>query len=117
MSKNKDYLFIYMELTKKQGTSFNIWNSHEFWLHWFEIEIKEKENKMCLKLEDFYFTILIEIASIMEDLKIDLKNIVFYIVEKIAMRYSEIADNGALIKELEEFIIRQHKTKLKAKEN
>ncbi len=102
-------------MTKKQNCQFNIWLNDEFWLRWFELELQEKEKKLS-SLDDFYFTLLIKIASAMEDLHIDIKKIVSCVVDKIAMSF--ITNNPSLIKELHEFLIRHNRSKMKErKEN
>ena len=115
LSKKKDYIFLFTELTKKQGCNFNSWLNDEFWLRWFELELIEKENTFS-SVDDFYFTSLIKIASIMEDLHIDFNKIMLCVVDNIAMRY--INNNPTLIRELQEFLKRHNRSKIKErKEN
>jgi hypothetical protein len=74
------------------------------------LDLVEKENKFS-SIDDFYFTLLIKIASVMEDLHMDIKKIVSCVVDKIAMSY--IKNNPSLIKELQEFLVRHNRSKMK----
>jgi len=79
------------------------------------LDLAEKENKFS-SIDDFYFTLLIKIASFMEDLQIEIKKIIACVVDKIAISY--IKSNPSLITELQEFLVRHNRNKMKErKEN
>jgi hypothetical protein len=79
------------------------------------LDLAEKENKFS-SLDDYYFTLLIKIASFMEDLQIEIKKIIACVVDKIAMSF--IKNNTSLITELQEFLVRHNRSKMKErKEN
>jgi hypothetical protein len=103
--KGKDQYFIYQEFANKIKDPFNIWLNPEFWLKWFQIEIKERENSLQ-KIEDFFFFILSEMATNMNNLNIELKIIVECIVNKIAFQY--IKEDILIIKDLEKSITKQY---------
>lgn len=82
----------------------------EFWKHWFEAELANKKN-LTMNMEDFYFTILLEMSSMMKDLNIDIKIIIYCLVETIAADVIRI--NGSLLRELELTLIKQNQHKNK----
>ena len=95
---------MYQELIKKGG--FSIWSDYEFWLRWFENDIKDLSEKVNNQ-EDFYFSKLLDISNKMQKLNIELKTLIFCI-EKIANQY--IKSNDLLI-ELKVIIIKQYNTR------
>lgn len=83
---------------------FSIWLNEDFWLRWFFIEIDERENMMN-KMEDFYFFILSEIATMMNNLNLELKVVVNIIVHTIAGKV--IIEDKQIIQDLEKTIVKQ----------
>ena len=102
---NKQRYYIYQEIAKKQGY-FSCWQNEEFWIYWFNCEIKGKANTFS-DWEEFYFTILIEISTKMKDLNITYKIIYYCIIENIAHKF--LGNRNDLIMELELITKKQHK--------
>jgi hypothetical protein len=72
-----------------------------------EIEEKTKSKQTYVsKIEEFYFTILIELSSTMNNLNMDIKTIILCILEKIGNKF--IIEDKSLLKELEVTLIKQH---------
>jgi hypothetical protein len=88
-------------LTKKGA--FSVWGDYEFWMKWFNAETKNVPEYYS-NLEDFYFSILTQIANQMQNLSIDFKTIVYCVVEKLGSYY--IRDNIGLLTELKITIIK-----------
>lgn len=84
---NKESHYIYQEIANKKG-SFPIWKNNNFWMKWFELEIKENiDNSKFTNKEDFYFTILIELSTNMYNLNIECKFILGCICDYIAEKF------------------------------
>jgi hypothetical protein len=77
--------YLYQEFAKKTG-SFAIWKNPLFWEKWFEIESKEVNNSYSNK-EDYYFFLLISIATNMQQLNIELPFVISCVVEKVGKKY------------------------------
>ena len=105
IEKKKMY-YVYQEIVKKQS-NFKIWLNEDFWFHWFDLETTEVKN-YCSKEDDFYFNILIGLASIMSCLGINLNYIIKIIVQNIATNFFNDKD---LVKELSASIIKQNNNK------
>jgi hypothetical protein len=69
------------------------------------MEIKERQNSMQTT-EDYYFSLLSEMATIMNNLNIDLPTILRCVVQSIAKKF--ITKDVLLIKDLEKTIVKQH---------
>ncbi len=74
-------------------------------MRWFNSETKNVPDYYT-NLEDFYFSILLQIANKMEHLNIDFKAIVYCVVEKIGPYY--ITENVQLLNELKISLIKDH---------
>ena len=92
-----------MEIIKKTHP-FSIWLNSNFWLKWFKMESEERNNDF-INIEDFYFFLLSEIATYMNNLKIEIKFIIDCIVYYIGD--SVIKKDKTLLKDLEKSIIKQ----------
>jgi hypothetical protein len=92
---------MYQEVIKKGG--FSVWSDYEFWKKWFEFEIKSIP-EYYNDIEDFYFSVFLQIANKMQSLCVELKTIIYCIVEKIALHY--IRNNVGLINELKISIVK-----------
>lgn len=83
--KNNETYFILQEVIKKQG-SFPIWMSEDFWKFWFDEQTEETPNNFK-EVDDFYFNVILSLASIMHDLRIDSKFIVKSLHDNIGKDY------------------------------
>lgn len=102
--KGKEQYFIYQEINNKTSP-FATWLDEEFWMRWFQMEIEERENTLQ-NVEDFYFSVISEIATIMNNLKIELKVTLYCMIDKIAKSF--IVNDKILITDLEKTIRKQH---------
>jgi hypothetical protein len=83
--KHMHNYFIFQEIAKKQG-AFSTWMDEDFWRFYVDMEIVEFENKFD-NVDDFYFAVILSVASSMNDLKIEKKFIVPCLIDKIAKNY------------------------------
>ncbi len=114
MKTNKEAFYIYQEIIKKQG-AFSIWMNDEFWIRWFNLDLMEKGKIFEeSQKEEIYFMIILEISAIMNNLNIDIKTIVYCLIEKIALKF--IVNDKTLLKEIETTILKQHQNKIKVSE-
>lgn len=88
--KNKN-CFLSQEIVRRSNT-FDIWLTIEFWSKWFEMDVDKSENNMT-NIEDFYFSILLTMASYMKDLNLDLSIITCYIVDNLSIKYIQNVSN------------------------
>jgi hypothetical protein len=102
--KGKQYQFIYQSLVKK-GNTFPIWGDYDFWLKWFENDLLKPSR---MSSDDHYFSLLLTIASTMGSLNIDLKTILFFIVDKIGQSYIK---DSSLLKDMTLVIVKQNNNK------
>jgi hypothetical protein len=110
MEKKEEY-YIYQEIAKKLN-NYKIWLNEEFWMFWFEKETNEIQNSFS-KEDDFYFNILIALASNMSSLNISLNYIMKIITNDMA---SNILNDKELVKELIMSINKQYQNQIKIKE-
>lgn len=113
MNKLKQQYYIYQEILKKNPQPFQLWLNTEFWIYWFQNDINERPNIMLNK-EDFYFSLLSEMATMMNNLNFELQIILEIIINNIACKY--ITCDLNLIKDLEKTIIKQHNYLAKIKD-
>lgn len=108
--KKNDY-YIYQEIGKKLN-NYKIWLNKEFWMFWFEKETNELQNNFS-KEDDFYFNILISLASNMSSLNISLYYILKIITKDMA---SNVISDSELVKELVTSISKQYQNQNKITE-
>ena len=101
MERKEEY-YIFQEIAKKLN-NYKIWLNEEFWMFWFERETNEIQNSF-LKEDDFYFNILISLASNMSSLNISLNYILKIVSKDMA---SKIFNDKELVKELVVSITKQ----------
>jgi hypothetical protein len=66
--------------------NFTVWYNHEFWLYWFDSEMKTNTDNFN-NVQDYYFNILILLSTNMSNLGIKYKNII-NILSEIGKRYN-----------------------------
>lgn len=92
-STNKTWCLI-DELKKRQG-AFSIWVTNDFWNEWFKTELSETVDTFTNK-EDFYFNVILSLASIMRELTIEGVFVYKCLYEEIGRKY--IIDVRSLLK-------------------
>ena len=110
LQKHKEPFYIYQELTKSQ---MKIWDNEDLWNKWYELEISDISDDDLLQLgknsDNFYFSKILPVFSIMKDLHLD-KKFVFNTISKIASIYIK---EEILREELIKTIQKQYKYKHK----
>lgn len=84
---NKKPYYIYQELCK---TQVKIWDNDNLWFKWFELEVLDCNDEDLIQLnknsDNFYFSKVLPVFSIMKDLALDIK-FVQMTISKIASIY------------------------------
>jgi len=101
--EKKQEIYIYQEIAKKLN-NYKVWLNDEFWMFCFDKEINEIQNDFS-KEDDFYFNILIAMATNMSQLNISLNYIIKIIAKDLA---SNIFSEKELVKELSLSITKQY---------
>jgi len=109
IEKKEEYV-IFQELAKKLN-NYKVWLNEDFWKFWFDREINENKNEFE-KEDDFYFNILISLASNMNSLNLPLNLILKIITKDLAM---SVLNEKELVKELSLSITKQFENKNKYK--
>ena len=83
-SSGKANTFLFNEIIKRSG-KFPAWQNYNFWIRWFELDVKDQGATLS-NLNDVYFNTLLSMSKSMYDLKIDFKFILSCIIDTIAKK-------------------------------
>ncbi len=110
LEKNKKPYYLYQELCK---TQVKIWDNDNLWFKWYELEVLDCTEEDLIQLnknsDNFYFSKVLPVFSIMKDLALDIK-FVQMTISKIAVIYIK---EELLREELKKTVEKQYNYQLK----
>lgn len=90
--------FLSEEIARRSNT-FDLWLAFEFWEKWFERDISLLDNTYSC-LNDFYFSVLLSIASYMKDLKLNVSIIKCFIADLAKKHIKHVSSIKSLFRNL-----------------